>query len=174
MNATASPPRLAAPAPLDEDDDPAVDGAITEASDTDHLHALCEDLARWCATRKLYGAPRGPASLLGQLGKRTRPFNPGGPDAACSQQLACLYVALCAQPADALDRIVFELYYLHRVKNVKAAADKLGIGRQHWYTLLRDFRRRIYAASQELVAFNEAQRAVLPHWVAQPNEPFYG
>lgn len=171
------PQRFAAPAPERDEDygadalaistepdanDDDTEAAIDTTVDTDHLHQLCEDMARWCATRRLYGAPRGPASLLGQLAKRTRPIRPGGPDAACSQELACLYIAMCAQPADSIDRIVFELYYLRRVINVKAAAAAIGIGRQHWYTLLRDFRVRIYAASRELIASNAAQLAALP------------
>lgn len=131
--------------------------AIDTQLDATHLHALCEGLARWCATRKLYGAPRGPASLLGQLAKRTRPIVAGGPDADCSQAYACLYIALCAQPADSLDRIVFELHYLRRIPNIKAAAAELGITRTHWYRLLGAFRARIYTASRELIAINAGQ-----------------
>ncbi len=126
------------------------------------LDELCEHLAWWVHTRRLYGAPRGPVSLLGKLRGGMRPLRtPGGPDAACRADLAALYIALIAQPADALDRQVFELHYLHRVTNVKASAAQLQIGRQHWYTLLRAFRRRIFAASREILAKNEdAARAI--------------
>jgi hypothetical protein len=122
-----------------------------------HLDALCEQLAWWLATRRFYGGPRAPVSLLGKLGKRTRPLRPGGPDAACSAELSALHIAMVAQPADALDRVVFELNYLHRVRNVKVAASALGIGRQHWYTLLREFRQRIFNASREILAANERE-----------------
>lgn len=123
----------------------------------DRLDDLCERLVWWCRTRRFYGRSSMPPSLLGRLAKRTRPLRPGGPDAGCSAQMAALYVALIGQPADALDRKVFELHYFHRVGNVKAAAAALGIGRAHWYRLLGDFRRRIYAASEEILEFNTRQ-----------------
>jgi hypothetical protein len=125
-----------------------------------YLDELCERLAWWIHTRKLYGAPRRPVSLLGKLRSGTRPLKPGGgPDAPASAELAALYIALIAQPSDGLDRIVFELHYLQRVTNVKAAAAAVGVGRQHWYTLLRGFRRRIHAASREILDKNQAALA---------------
>jgi|RhisoiCoNPM_1038542.scaffolds.fasta_scaffold00015_7 hypothetical protein len=123
----------------------------------ERLDELCERLVWWCRTRRFYGRSSVPPSLLGRLAKRTRPLRPGGPDAGCSAEMAALYMALIGQPADALDRRVFELHYFHRVGNVKAAAAALGIGRQHWYTLLRSFRQRIHAASQEILELNAMQ-----------------
>ena len=140
----------AAAAPNADDSD---DAPIPE--DDDYLHRLCEAWAEWCWTRRFYAKPSVPASLLGNLQKRTRaPGEPGGPDADNSAELAAFHLAVIGQPADALDRKVFELHYLHRVKNVKAAAAVLGIGRQHWYTLLREFRRRAHAGSQEILNHN--------------------
>lgn len=143
------PTILAAPAAHDDEPEEAI------AGDDGHLHGLCEAWARWCFTRRYYARPSVPVSLLGQLQKRTRPFGePGGPDAANSAELAAFHLAVIGQPAEALDRQVFELHYLHRVKNVKAAAAVMGIGRQHWYTLLREFRRRAYNASQDILQHN--------------------
>lgn len=136
----------------EDGEEPTETGATLDLARRDaHLAALCEQLAWWIQTRRFFGSPRAPVSLLGKLGKRTRPLLPGGPDAECSAELNALYIALIAQPADALDRVVFELHYLHRVANVKAASAAVGIGRQHWYTLLREFRRRIFIASREIL-----------------------
>jgi hypothetical protein len=44
------------------------------------------------------------------------------------------------------DRAVFEVHYRMRPRNIKAAASKLSIGRQHWYTLRNQFAKRAYAA----------------------------
>lgn len=127
------------------------------------LDELCERLARWVYSRRLWGAPRPrPDMQIGKLVKRTRALRPELPDAPCSAEMAALWVALCAQPADAIDRVVFELHYLHRVSNVKAASAAVGIGRAHWYRLLRDFRRRIYAASRDILDANLDAAAALP------------
>lgn len=166
------PLKIASVADDGREDDDAIEGTDVDAAgpipgqldlhgvpqaDT-HLDELFERLAWWVHTRKLYGAPRGPVSLLGKLRGGSRPLrNDGGPDAACSADLAALYIAVVAQPADALDRIVFELHYFNRVKSVKEAAGLLKIGRQHWYTLLRSFRRRAFSASREILAANQVQ-----------------
>jgi hypothetical protein len=155
MNATT----FAAAAPIDEDDR---DESIPE-NDT-HLHDLCEQWAWWCFTRRFYTRPSLPASLLGKLQKRPRPpSQPGGPDAIASAELAAFHLAVIGQPAEALDRQVFELHYLHRVKNVKLAAATMGIGRQHWYTLLREFRQRAYSASRDILDHNLKAGDSLPH-----------
>jgi hypothetical protein len=124
------------------------------------LDELCESLARWVYTRKLFGAPSGPVSLLGKLRARagTRPLKQaaGGPDAPCSSLLSALYIAVLRQP-DSLDRTVFELKYFERIDSVKLAAAELKIGRQHWYTLLCEFRRRIYTVAVGIQQQNEAE-----------------
>lgn len=148
---------------LIEDVNEALDAAAS--NDGDVLHEFCEDWAWWCYTRRYYARLSIPSSLLGRLQQRSaRPLRQvGGPDAENSAALAAFHVAVLGQPADALDRQVFELYYIHRVKNVKAAAALLGIGRQHWYTLLRDFRRRAYTVSQDILQHNLAEGERLPH-----------
>jgi hypothetical protein len=124
------------------------------------LDELCERLAWWVHTRKLFGAPRGPVSLLGQMRTGTRPLkgDGAGHDAACHSLLAALYIAMTQQPPDDFDRRIFEMHYLHRVVNIKSAAAALGIGRQHWYTRLRNFRRRIHQVAAEIEAHNLAER----------------
>jgi hypothetical protein len=144
--------RLCAPAPGTEDEAPGPD---------DGLDDLCERWAAWCATRRFYVAPPTP-HLLGRMRGNSRPLNPGGPDAEINAELAAFHIAYLGQP-DALDRRVFELYYVHRIKPVKAAADALGISRQHFYAVLSAFRRRVLAASAHILSREESARAALPH-----------
>lgn len=118
------------------------------------LDDLCERLVWWCRTRRCYDRRRLPPSLLGRLGTRTGPYR-AAPDVVCSAELSALYLAMLGQPDDSLDRRVFELHYFGHVRYVKTAAATVGVSRQHWYRLLRDFRRRIYAASQEIRTYNE-------------------
>ena len=148
--------RLCAPAP-GTDDEPAPD----VGSEDDGLDDLCERWASWCSTRRFYVAPPVP-NILGRMRGNSRPLRPGGPDAEISAELAAFHIAYLGQP-DALDRRVFELYYIHRIRPVKAAADALDISRKHFYTVLRAFRRRVRAASIGVLSREETARAMLPH-----------
>jgi hypothetical protein len=130
---------------------------MSKPDDTDPIDSLCEQLARWRESRKYFARQSVPPSLLGRLQKRARPLRPGGPDAPCSAELAALHVALLSQPEDSVARRVFELHYFHRITNVKAAAAALGIGRQHWYTLLRTFREQLHQSAQRVLQVNEAE-----------------
>lgn len=139
--------RLAATAPAPDDDvDP-------EASDEQRdLDQLCERWVAWKATRRFYGPSPNMGSILGQLsGTRTRPLRTDGPNAACSAELAAFHLAYTCQP-DALDKQVFDLYYVHRVAPVKVAASALKISRKHFYSVLGDFRKRLYCAAQSILA----------------------
>jgi len=151
--------RLAAPAPAQH-----VQESTPEMSEEQRdLDALCERWVAWKATRRLYGPPPTMGSVLGQLsGTRTRPLKQGGPDAICSAELAALHVAYTCQP-DALDKRVFDLYYVHRVAPIKAAAAALGIGRQHFYAVLADFRKRIHVASKHILAEEEGRLSSMQH-----------
>lgn len=139
--------RLASASPRGEEDD----APIQESDEQRDLDALCEQWVAWKATRRLYGPPPTMGSVLGQLsGSRTRPMQPGGPDAVSSAELAALHVAYTCQP-DALDKRVFDLYYVHRIAPVKRAAAALAISRSHFYLVLREFRKRLHSAAMALV-----------------------
>jgi len=156
MNATAELLQAAAAAPTGAhpDHEDADDISPADLTADAQIHTLCENWAWWCRTRRYFGRPAMPPSLLGRLTSKTRTLaRPGGPDAICSAELHAFHLAVLAQP-DALDRKVFELHYLARPKNIKAAAPLVGVSRRHWYTLVRDFRRRAYAASREILAEN--------------------
>ncbi|RYF51716.1 MAG: hypothetical protein EOO27_29515, partial [Comamonadaceae bacterium] len=77
--------RLAAASPRGEDDD----APMQESDEQRDLDELCERWVSWKATRRLYGPAPTMGSVLGQLsGTRTRPLQPGGPDAISSAELA--------------------------------------------------------------------------------------
>lgn len=149
-NHNDDPKRLASAAPANQDDE-----ALTELSEEQRdLDELCERWVRWKSTRRMIGPPPTPGSVLGSLsGTRTRPLSQGGPDVFMSAELVALHLAYTSQP-DALDKKVFDLYYVHRVAPIKAAAAALKISRKHFYTVLGDFRKRIYSASQAILAEN--------------------
>lgn len=136
--------RLAAASPRGDDDE-----TPTQESDEQRdLDELCERWVSWKATRRLYGPAPTMGSVLGQLsGTRTRPLQPGGPDAISSAELAALNVAYTCQP-DALGKRVFDLYYVHRIAPVKRAAAALNISRSHFYVVLREFRKRLNVAAK--------------------------
>ena len=157
--------QLAAPAPTVDDDELEPGDVTPELRDENaYLDFFCEQYDAWCRTRRFYCKPSLPASLLGKLTAKTRATaNHGGPDAIASAEFVAFHLAVLGQPIDALDRQVFELHYRWRVSNVKTAAAQLKIGRQHWYTLLREFRRRAYAASKEILQTNLDAADNLPH-----------
>jgi len=119
-------------------------------------HELCESWASWCHTRRYFGSPPMPASQLGKLQKRPMVLKMRERDAECSAQLLALHMAIQGQPQDAISAKVFMLTYVYRVKNVKAAAGYLGISRQHWYRLLREFRRHVCVVSKHILKTLEA------------------
>ncbi|GKS96938.1 hypothetical protein [Acidovorax sp. SUPP2825] len=149
--------RLAAVSPRGDDDD----APMQESDEQRDLDDLCERWVCWKATRRLYGPAPTMGSVLGQLsGTRTRPLQPGGPDAVSSAELAALHVAYTCQP-DALDKRVFDLYYVHRIAPVKRAAAALAISRKHFYTVLGDFRKRLHIASLAIMEDEASKLAVM-------------
>lgn len=146
--------RLAAPGPASDDDtSPELQGEQRDIDD------LCERWVEWTRTRRFYGPAPVMGSVLGQLsGSSTRPLKAGGPDAVSSAELAALHLAYSCQP-DALDKRVFALYYVHRIKPVKVAAAALKISRSHFYLVLSEFRRRIYHASCALLDLEKSNLA---------------
>ena len=137
---------FAAPAPIESDEPPALN-----ARDRD-LDVLCEQWVAWCRTRRLYGPAPISGTVLGKLSGSTRPVVPV--DASCSAELAAFHIAYIGQPQEALDRQVFDAYYVHRVKPIKRVADALGISRQHFYALLAAFRVRVARSAKAIAAEN--------------------
>lgn len=166
MNATLTTSeitRFAAAAPEFNYDD-----TLREVSDQDrNLDMLCEQWVSWCRTRRLYGPAPISGTVLGKLsGSSTRPMVVV--DAICSAEMAAFHIAYTCQPRDALDRQVFEAYYVLRVKPIKRVADALGISRQHFYALLAAFRVRVWNAAEAIADDNQrAHQAMLDRRVAR-------
>lgn len=150
---------LAAPAPLDDDDD----ASPLNDNEQRELDGLCEDWVAWTLTRRMYAPSPRIGSVLGKLTGGMRPVRNGGPDALNNPLLAAFHLAYLAQP-DALDKEVFMAYYLVRTKPNKRAAAALGISIRHYYRLLGEFRVRVYAMAKRLQVDNETARNALPHW----------
>lgn len=150
MTSTATPQRFSAPGPasLDEGEEP----TAMDARDRD-LDLLCEQWVAWCRTRRLYGPAPISGTILGKLSGSTRAMAPV--DARCSPLLSAFHIAYTCQPRDALDRQVFDFYYVHRVKPIKRAADALGVSRRHFYSLLAAFRIRVANAAEAIQADNQ-------------------
>lgn len=125
----------------DDSDAPALD-----ARDSD-LDALCENWVYWCRSRRLYWPAPAPAAAIARQGGGTRPLRPGGEQARNAASLAAFHIAYTCQP-NSLDKQVFDLYYVARVKPIKTAAAALGIGRAHFYRVLVEFRRRLDLAAR--------------------------
>lgn len=114
-----------------------------DTTDTD-MHALCEAWADWCRAGSLADAAEPP---------RRRSTDHAAPSLAA---ILALHLAVVSQPAAALDRLVFEIHYLHGARHIKAEAARLGISRPHWYRLVADFRRRIQASLTHIERQNSA------------------
>lgn len=147
---------FAAPAPLEDAEQP----PELDARDRD-LDLLCEQWVAWCRTRRLYGPAPISGTVLGKLsGGSTRPMVQV--DAMCSAEMSAFHIAYTCQPREALDRQVFDAYYVYRVKPIKRAADALGVSRQHFYALLAAFRVRVANAADSIQADNQtAHQAML-------------
>lgn len=117
-----------------------------DTADTD-MHALCEAWADWCR------AGNTPGFAAAAEPPRRRSTDQAAPSVAA---ILALHLAVVSQPANALDRLVFEIHYLHGARHIKAEAARLGISRPHWYRLVADFRRRIQASLTHIERQNSA------------------
>jgi hypothetical protein len=136
--------------------------AIAERESYDHIDDLCWAWAAWTRSRRLYGPPPIGAGTLGKLTAKGRGRPSDGPNAANSAELSALHLAIIGQPEDKA-RLVFELHYLHGVANIKATAQAIGVSRAAWYRHLKDFRTRVNATGQRILAENLAAGDQLPH-----------
>ena len=117
-----------------------------------HIDHMCHAWAHWVGTRRFYGPPAGLSSIIGRLRMRTPQATDGsaGPNAIASQEIAYFNLAVMAG-GDGKDRLVFEVHYRFRPASIKRAAEVIGVGRQHWYTLRNGFARRAYIAHHALM-----------------------
>lgn len=160
----AAPLRLAAPAraPAIEADEIAAEDQCGRAAE---LHDQSERYATW---RRRRGFGPGPlkGSILGRLqGVSAKPIVHF--DIECSAELSAFHLAYICQPAEALDRLAFDAYYLIRARPVKRVALALGVSPQHFYRLLSAFRVRVANAA---AALEHEARTVRPAVVADETD----
>lgn len=110
------------------------------------LNALCEDWAAWHRSRRLF-APPVPLNILARLVPRKIGEVP---DAICSSTLSFFNLAVLALP-ESVEKQTFYLYYIHRVKNIKAVASEMGISRSAFYKRVESFREQAYRAYERMV-----------------------
>lgn len=136
---------------MPDDDDVSLDAAGAD------LDALCEAWVWWCREHRLYGVLKFDGGPL--PGGARRPL--ARPDAAIDgARMAAFHVAYQCQPA-ALDRQVFDLHYVARVRPVKVAAAYLGIGHRQFYRVLDAFRRRLAASANAFASGSALPPATL-------------
>ncbi|MDM8356660.1 hypothetical protein [Pandoraea communis] len=109
------------------------------------LHAFCEDWSAWHRSRRLF-APPVPANILARLVPRKVGVEP---DAICSSSLSFFNLAVLALP-ESIEKKTFYLYYIHRVKNIKAVASEMGVSRDAFYKRVDSFRDQAYRAYRRM------------------------
>lgn len=112
------------------------------------LHALFCEWAAWARSRRLYSPSPNPQSIIGTLMRL--PDRREG-NARLDPELAALHLAIVG--AEGRDGHILSVEYLWRPYSkpkvpVKKLAGALGVSRQRWYQLVKDARRRVYAASK--------------------------
>jgi hypothetical protein len=113
------------------------------------LDQLAEAWVFWSHRHRLYEPTSAGVAALSRRGVLTRPMLKSADPTISAARIAAFHIAYTCQP-DALDKQVFALYYVARVRPVKVAAAALGIGRAQFYRVLEAFRRRVAAAAQAL------------------------
>jgi len=125
------------------------------------LDALCENWVTWCRERRLERPVSKEAAAIARVGAGTRPLRDKPDNAISAASMAALHIAYTCQPKS-LEKQVFDLYYVVRVKPVKTAAAALGIGRAHFYRVLVEFRRRLNLSAQSFERNGPHVAALVP------------
>jgi|GEM_PF-767270 len=141
-------------------DGDAPEGSSLDQRDRD-LDALCENWATWCRERRLDRPVSNEATAIANVGVGTRPLRDKPGHAISAASMAALHIAYTCQPKS-LEKQVFDLYYVVRVKPVKTAAAALGIGRAHFYRVLVEFRRRLNLSAQSFERNGTNVAALVP------------
>jgi len=117
------------------------------------IDTLFEDWATWSRSRRFAGA-----FVRSSRGSDVRSNDAKGVGSTSLFELVAVHLGIISQPPEALDRRVFEMHYFTRPTSIKAAAHAMGISPAHWYRLMKSFKRRVYAASRELLVETASER----------------
>lgn len=143
---------------LPDGDEPG--GQLLDQRDRE-LDTLCENWVTWCRERRLDRPTAIEAAAIAKVGAGTRPLREKPECAISAASMAALHIAYTCQP-NSLEKQVFDLYYVVRVKPVKTAAAALGIGRAHFYRVLVEFRRRLNLSAQSFARNGAHVAALVP------------
>lgn len=117
-----------------------------QITDNQALHMFCQEWAAWHQTRRLF-APPVPKNILVRL--QQQPAGPV-PDASLSSDLSFFNLSVLAQE-ESRGKLIFYLYYVHRVRNIKLVAEHMGMGASMWYRLMREFRAKAYRSYRRMM-----------------------
>lgn len=110
------------------------------------LHMFCLDWADWHRSRRLF-APPVPLNILACL----QPRKSGElPDAILSSDKSFFNLSVLMQE-ESRAKTIFYLYYIHRARNIKMVAERMGISTSFWYREMREFRAQAWRAYRKAV-----------------------
>lgn len=114
------------------------------------LHLWCMEWSEWHRSRRLF-APPIPKNILARM---AGPLGGGEvPDAILSSDLSIFNLAVLGQE-ECRAKLIFYLYYIHRVRNIKMVAEKMDVSTSFWYREMREFRARAYRAYRQMMDFD--------------------
>lgn len=120
---------------------------MSDQDDNQVLHLFCQEWAEWHRSRRLF-APPIPRNILQRL---REPYGSGEvPDAILSSDASIFNLAVLGQ-RECRGKLIFYLYYVHRVGNIKMVAEQMGISRSMWYRQMKDFRAKAYRSYRGMV-----------------------
>ncbi|WGS52677.1 hypothetical protein LFL96_31320 [Paraburkholderia sp. D15] len=114
--------------------------------DNQTLHLFCTEWAEWHRSRRIF-APPVPLNILACL----QPRKSGEvPDAILSSDKSMFNMSVLMQE-ETRAKTIFYLYYIHRVRNIKVIAERMGISTSFWYREMREFRAQAWRAYRKAV-----------------------
>ncbi len=110
------------------------------------LHLFCMDWAEWHRSRRLF-APPIPKNILARM----QPSKSNEvPDAVLSSDASFFNLSVLAQE-ESRAKMIFYLYYIHRVRNIKMVAEQMNLSTSMWYREMREFRAKAHRAYRRMV-----------------------
>jgi hypothetical protein len=121
---------------------------MTEQVDENQaLHILCQEWSEWHRSRRLF-APPVPKNILVRM---AGPIGGGEvPDAILSSDKSFFNLAVLGQE-ESRAKMIFYLYYIHRVRNIKMVAEQMDVSTSFWYREMREFRSKAYIAYRQMM-----------------------
>jgi len=123
-----------------------MDSAEKTVDENQMLHLFCMDWADWHYSRRLF-APPVPPNILARL--QPSPVREV-PDAILSSDKSFFNLSVLMQE-ESRAKMIFYLYYIHRVRNIKIVAEQMGVSTSFWYREMREFRALAWRAYRKAI-----------------------